>query len=71
MNWTLTVTMTLGKEKEEYTETVDLDGDVREVLTKMANMRQSGTDAIENAYNSIIKSASKDWAVKMKKNRKT
>ena len=71
MNWTLSLTMTLGKEKEEYTATVDLDGDVREVLAKMADMKNTSTDAIENAYNAIIKSASKDWAVKMKKQRKT
>jgi hypothetical protein len=69
--WTVTVKMQLGREKTFYVGSVDLNGDVRSVLSKMIEVRTESQGAIENAYNSILASCSKDFSQRFSKTKRS
>ncbi len=60
--WTVEVKMRLGTETSTFARKVSLGDDVRTVLRNMADTRNSAVGMINEAYESILVSASKDMA---------
>jgi hypothetical protein len=68
MNWKVTLKMELGlDEKIEYTDSVDLDGDVSETIRKMNEIVTEVSSKVENAKDSILFSSRSKLAIKRRK----
>jgi hypothetical protein len=68
--WTVEVKMTLGSETAKFSRKVSLGDDVRTVLRNMADTRNSAVGMINEAYEAILVSASKDMAARTAKRSK-
>ena len=62
--WSVEVKMKLGSETAKFARKVSLGDDVRTVLRNMADTRNSAVGIINEAYEAILVSASKDMAAR-------
>jgi len=62
--WSVEVKMKLGAESSTFVRKVSLGDDVRTVLRNMADTRNSAVSVINEAYEAILVSASKDMAAR-------
>jgi hypothetical protein len=62
--WSVEVNMKLGTETAKFARKVSLGDDVRTVLRNMADTRNAAVSVINEAYEAILVSASKDMAAR-------
>ena len=63
--WSVSVEMSLGNEKTEFHRTVNLDEDVRTVLSEMLEVKTQAQDTICAAYDSILATSAQDMSKRM------
>ena len=68
--WSVAVQMRLGNETTYFHRTVNLDDDVRSVLSNMLEVKTEAQDTICSAYDSILATSALEMSKRMVSKRK-